>query len=167
MNDFNLALDNQLTPRFERSGPFNILGVSEQLDEFMAQKIPALWNKLMENYWSELPGKINEVGYGLCIDLDKGNCIYMAGGAVDEIKSLPEHLTAFVIPSQTYAIFTHQGEVHEIKQTVHRIFDEWLPESGHQLTSTDKNRLHFFERYSEDFNPITNEGVVEIWLPIK
>jgi AraC family transcriptional regulator len=157
---------NSLTPDFIAAGPLNILGITEHLDDCAAQKIPALWNKLMQDYWEKIPGGTDKTGYGLCIDLDKGNCIYLAGREVNEIQSIPEFLQVFVIPSQTYAVFEHPESVITIRQTIDKIFSQWLPTSGYQLTSTDKNRLVFFERYGEEFNPETGKGGIEIWLPI-
>lgn len=157
---------NSLTPDFITAGPFTILGITESLDDCAAQKIPALWNKLMQSYWDKIPGGINNVGYGLCIDLDKGNCIYLAGREVSEIQSIPDYLQVFVMPSQTYAVFEHTESVMTIRKTIDNIFSHWLPNSGYQLTSTDKNRLVFFERYGEEFNPETGKGGIEIWLPV-
>jgi AraC family transcriptional regulator len=167
MNAFKSNPDKPLTPDFITAGPFTILGITEHLDDCSAQKIPNLWNKLMQDYWNKIPGSVNDVGYGLCIDLDKGNCIYLAGREVNEIQSIPDFLQVFVLPSQTYAVFKHSESVMQIRQTINNIFNQWLPSSGYQLTSTDKNRLVFFERYGEEFNPDTGKGGIEIWLPIR
>lgn len=170
MNDSNNTLlepnaSAVLTPRFVTAGPLLIAGLREPLDENAAQKIPALWQQLLV-YWNDIPQRVSDVGYGLCISVDNKEYYYMAGCAVWDFNDTPAPLSPFIIPSQHYAVFTHAGNISSIHDTIDYAFDQWLPTSSYSLTPKDHNSLHFFERYGENFNPATGLGEIEIWLPI-
>ena len=40
--------------------------------------------------------------------------------------------------------------------------DRWLPESGLCMANAPN-----FERYDEKFDPLTGDGGLEIWIPVK
>ncbi len=154
-----------LQPRFETTGPLLIAGLREPLDEHAAQKIPQLWQKLVACR-DEIPQRVGSTDYGLCIHLQGYEYYYMAGCAVWDFTGLPETFSPFIIPSQTYAVFTHAGHINNIRDTIGYAFDQWLPNSGYRQASAPENALYFFERYGETFDPQVGEGDVEIWLPI-
>lgn len=170
MNDSNNILLKPgttavLQPRFETTGPLLIAGLREPLDEQAEQKIPQLWQRLAA-CWDEIPQRVGITDYGLCIHLQDNEYYYMAGCAVWDFTGLPEIFSPFIIPSQTYAVFIHGGNVNCIRDTIDFIFDQWLPKSGYRLAQQQHNSLHFFERYGEKFNPQTGECDIEIWIPV-
>ncbi|MEN0036567.1 MAG: GyrI-like domain-containing protein [Cellvibrio sp.] len=169
MNDTNNTLPDTSSsvaaPRIEQAGPLLVAGLREQLDEHMAEKIPQLWKTLVA-CWDEIPQRVGSADYGLCIRVDDCEYYYMAACSVWDFTGLPEKFSPFIIPSQTYAVFVHQGSVRLLCNTIDYAFDQWLPESGYQHAAALDNRLHFFERYGEQFNPEIGEGDIEIWLPI-
>ena len=75
---------------------------------------------------------------------------------------LPAGFTHILIPAQRYAVFTHKQHVSSIPQTIETIWSKWLPESG-----VDAAESPAFERYTEEFNPQTGMGGMEIWVPLK
>ncbi|HTF94597.1 MAG TPA: GyrI-like domain-containing protein [Cellvibrio sp.] len=152
-------------PRIEEAGPFLIAGLREPLDEQAAQKIPQLWQRLVAT-WDQIPQRMPPPDYGLCIHLKGHEYYYMAGCAVWDFAGLPEAFSPFIIPSQTYAAFTHNGNVNCLRDTIDFAFDKWLPTSGYKHATASENALHFFERYGEKFDPQTGEGDMEIWLPV-
>jgi AraC family transcriptional regulator len=168
MNDSNSTLLDTnvvLSPRFETTGPLLIAGLREPLDEHAAQKIPALWQRLA-SCWDDIPQRVGNANYGLCIHLQGREYFYMAGCAVWDFTGLPETFSPFIVPSQNYAVFSHEENVAKIRNTIDFIFDQWLPDSGYQLLQHQHNSLHFFERYGESFNSETGLGQIEIWLPV-
>lgn len=168
MNDSNSTLPSPeqcSDPRIEHAGPLLVAGLREPLDEHAAEKIPQLWQQLV-SCWDEIPQRVGPADYGLCIRLRGREYYYMAACAVWDFTGLPEKFSPFIIPSQTYAVFEHQGSVKNICNTIDFAFDQWLPQSGYQHQATQENALHFFERYGEQFNPQTGEGDIEIWLPL-
>lgn len=163
-----MALPNTLLgPRFEQRETLNIVGLAHHMDESSPEVIPQLWGKLMQNYWHEIQPEVADVAYGLCIDLDRGQCLYLAGREVRALEKLPDALTPFVIPAQSYAVFSVTNGMSGLLPSIHAIFDDWLPNSGVKLTTAAKNRLHFFEQYDERYNAMTGEGVIELWVAIE
>ncbi len=170
MNDSNSTLlepdaSAVLSPHFVTAGPLLIAGLREPLDANAAQKIPQLWQELVA-CWDDIPQRVGAADYGLCIRLNDHEYYYMAGCSVWDFTGLPEKFSPFIIPSQTYAVFNHVGSVQFICKTVEAIFDQWLPRSAYLHQAPRENALHFFERYGEQFDPITGEGDIEIWLPV-
>ena len=71
-------------------------------------------------------------------------------------------LDALRVPPQTYAVFTHDGHVSEIRRTWKAIFGTWSQEVDYKLVDAPQ-----FERYGENFDPQTGNGNIEIWIPIR
>ena len=168
MNATNTLPDTSTSvsqPRIEHAGPLLIAGFREPLDEHAQQKIPQLWQRLVAN-WDQIPQRMPPPDYGLCIHLKNHEYYYMAGVAVWDFDELPTIFSPFIIPSQRYAAFAHQGNVKDICTTIDFAFDQWLPQSGYRHATATENSLHFFERYGEKFDPQTGEGDIEIWIPI-
>jgi AraC family transcriptional regulator len=46
------------------------------------------------------------------------------------------------------------------------MISEWLPTSGYEA-ATSPGAPDFFERYTEEFDPRTGMGGIEVWIPIK
>ena len=65
------------------------------------------------------------------------------------------------MPAARYAVFTHEGSLSHIHETVGYIFGEWLPGSEHTLAGTPD-----FELYDARFDPVTDSGELEYWAPI-
>ena len=152
-------------PRYLELAPLLIAGLREPLHEQSAQTIPLLW-KTFAPYIGNIPCQVGMVDYGLCVkssESSNGSFYYMAGCEVSEFTNLPEALSPLIVPAYNYAVFSHESHVSKIRETIDYIFDKWLPESGKQHNAQS---LHFFERYSENFNPDTGFGGIEIWLPI-
>ena len=65
-------------------------------------------------------------------------------------------------PTQKYAVFTHRDHISTIRRTINTIWNHWLPASG--LKAADAPN---FERYDENFDPLTGNGGLEIWVPVR
>jgi AraC family transcriptional regulator len=152
-------------PRIEQAGPLLIAGLREPLDEYATQKIPQLWQRLIACR-DQIPQRNSRADYGLCIHLRDNEYYYMAGYSVWDFTGLPEIFSPFIIPSQTYAVFTHNGDVNHIRDTIGFAFDKWLPQSAYRHATAPENTLHFFERYGALFDPHAGRGDIEIWLPV-
>ena len=149
-------------PRFENGEPLLIAGLAERYNCDTSVAIPAQWQRFNE-YFGKVPGQIGNVAYGVCYNADdSGNFDYLCGVEVGDFSSLPAELNHVRVPAQRYAVFTHREHVAVIRRSWNTIWNKWLPESGH--TPADAPN---FERYSEQFDPITGMGGFEIWLPLK
>ncbi len=125
--------------------------------------IPMLWQKL--NPWlPDVPGRIGEAWttYGVCYNQTDDAIDYMAGVEVSSGADLPAGFTTIRIEPQTYAVFRHRGHISGLRATWSTIWDKWLPESGLKV-----KHAPFFEKYGPEFNGMTGEGGLEIWIAIE
>ncbi|MET1079585.1 MAG: AraC family transcriptional regulator [Pseudomonas sp.] len=149
-------------PRFEQGPALLIAGLSERFTFDTNEGIPTLWSRFARQI-ETLPGRLGWVTYGLCCNPgEDGSFEYLAGVQVRRLEDLPAHFTRLKLPARRYAVFTHQGPVTTLHQTVHVLWNHWLPASGLRVADAPE-----FERYSEDFNPLAGTGVVDIWIPLE
>ncbi|MCP1441178.1 AraC family transcriptional regulator [Pseudomonas sp. GGS8] len=149
-------------PRFENGHFMLIAGLGGRFTADTTKAIPDLWEKFIPEI-GKIPGQKSEVTYGICCNPDgKGGFEYIAGVEISKLDDLPEKYRWIEVQPQKYAVFEHKGTLDTLPQTFQHIWKTWLPESGYEAADAPE-----FERYSEDFNPKLNTGVLEIWLPIK
>jgi len=155
--------DNLQSPRFETSKPLFVAGLGARYTwESGGPAIPGQWQRfhqLVEN----IPGRIGKVAYGVCCNGDDaGNFDYIAGVEVSDFSDLPREFSRVRIPEQRYAVFTHRDHISSIRRTINTIWNHWLPASG--LKAADAPN---FERYDENFDSLTGNGGLEIWVPVR
>ncbi|WP_309676225.1 GyrI-like domain-containing protein [Pseudomonas sp.] len=149
-------------PRFEHGHFLLIAGLGGRFTADTTKGIPDLWEKFIPEM-GKIPGQKNEVTYGICCNPDgKGGFEYIAGVEISKLDDLPEKYRWVEVLPQHYAVFEHKGSLDQLPQTFQYIWKTWLPQSGYQAADAPE-----FERYSEDFNPKLNTGVLEIWLPLQ
>lgn len=155
------------SPRFVRCEPLLIAGQREFLTENADKEIPLLWQKFMLQEHRILH-RVNRNFYGLCIrsEKSKDDFYYMAGCLVTDFTDLRREFSPIILSSETYAVFIHDQHVSKIRETIAFAFDEWLPNSAYRLVERPTQSLHFFELYTEEFNPDTGFGGMEIWIPV-
>src|SRR6202041_3446361 len=162
-----ILMDSSLTenlqaPRFETSKPLLIAGLGERYNHENGAGIPGQWQRFNQSV-ADIPGRIGPVAYGVCCNGDDaGNFDYIAGVEVSDFSDLPREFSSVRIPEQKYAVFTHRDHVSTIRRTIITIWNPWLPAAG--LKAADAPN---FERYDENFNPVTGDGGLEIWIPVK
>ena len=79
-----------------------------------------------------------------------------------DFSDLPREFSRVRIPEQKYAVFTHRDHISTIRRTINTIWNHWLPASG--LKAADAPN---FERYDANFDPLTGDGGLEIWIPVR
>jgi AraC family transcriptional regulator len=155
-------IENLAAPRFEVSRPLLVAGVGERYNHENGAGIPSQWQRFHQSV-DDIPGRIGKVAYGVwCNGDDAGNFDYIAGVEVSDFSDLPRPFFRVRIPEQRYAVFTHHDHISTIRSTVNTIWNQWLPASG--LTVADAPN---FERYDENFDPLTGNGGFEIWVPVR
>jgi AraC family transcriptional regulator len=148
-------------PRFEHGPERKIAGFGEHYRHDAVGGIPGLWYRFGPLI-GKVPNQLGSITYGVCHDGDEAGFDYLAGVEVSSYSGLDESFRTVTLPATEYAVFTHRGHVSGIHQTFELIWGRWLPESGRQFA-----RSPLFERYGEDFDPATSNGVVEIWCPLQ
>ena len=155
--------DNLQKPRFQTSKPLLIAGIGERCThENGGAGIPNQWQRFHQKL-GEIPDRVGQVAYGVCCNGDdSGNFDYIAGVEVADFSDLPREFSRVRIPEQKYAVFTHGDHISTIRRTVNTIWNQWLPASGMKAADAP-----FFERYDENFDPLTGDGGLEIWIPVR
>jgi hypothetical protein len=87
-------------------------------------------------------------------------------GANAAIFSLVRGVLLQPLVNSDDAVFSHREHVSKICQTLEAI-DKWLPGSGLEVACETTEAPNFFERYSEEFDPRTGMGGMEVCVPIK
>jgi len=155
-------IDNLEAPRFQTGRPLLVVGIAERYSTENGAGIPGQWQRFHQSV-ANIPGRIGKVAYGVCCNGDDaGNFDYIAGVEVSDFSDLPRGFATVRIPEQRYAVFTHRDHISSIRRTVNTIWNQWLPESG--LKAADAPN---FERYDENFDPLTGNGGLEIWVPVR
>src|SRR3984893_9421073 len=162
-----VLMDSSLTdkiqpPRFETSKPLLIAGLGERYTWEAGAAIPGQWQRFHPSV-QNFPGRIGKVAYGVCCNGDDaGNYDYIAGVEVADFSDLPREFSRVRIPEQKYAVFSHSEHISSIRRTVNTIWNHWLPASGMKAADAPN-----FERYDERFDPLTGDGGLEIWIPVR
>jgi AraC family transcriptional regulator len=155
-------IDNLQAPRFQTGKAFLVAGIGERYTCDSSAAIPGQWQRFHQSV-ENIPGRVGKVAYGVCSNGDDaGNFDYIAGVEVSDFSDLPREFSRVRIPEQRYAVFTHRDHISTIRRTVNTIWNHWLPASG--LKAADAPN---FERYDENFNPLTGNGGLEIWVPVR
>jgi AraC family transcriptional regulator len=156
------AFDTIAPPRFETGKAMLVAGLGERINFDNSAGIPALWNRFHQHV-HDLPGRIGQVAYGVCTNGDDtGYFDYIAAVEVADFSDLPRDFSRVRIPEQRYAVFSHTDHISTIRRTISSIWNHWLPSSGHKLADAPS-----FERYDDKFDPVSGNGGLEIWVPIK
>jgi AraC family transcriptional regulator len=150
-------------PRFETSKVLLVAGLSERYDGVAASAgIPAQWQRFARHLGS-IPGQVSNVTFGVCYNTDdEGGMDYLAGVEVKDFTTLPEGFAHLRIPATKYAVFLHRRHISMIRSTWNTIWNEWLPQSGHEAADAP-----IIERYDQRFDPLSGNGEVELWVPIQ
>jgi AraC family transcriptional regulator len=149
-------------PRFVDGKPLLVAGFSERYHCESSSGIPAQWQRF-NAIFGKVPGQVGNIAYGVSYNADdSGNFDYLCGVEMADFSALSEELSRVRIGAQRYAVFTHREHISTIRRTWNTIWNKWLPESGHAPADAPN-----FERYSEQFNPVTGMGGLEIWLPLR
>jgi AraC family transcriptional regulator len=155
-------IDNLQPPRFETGKPLLVAGIGERYTWESGAAIPGQWQRFHQKV-DEIPDRVGKVAYGVCCNGDdSGNFDYIAGVEVSDFSDLPREFSRVRIPEARYAVFSHKEHISTIRRTVNTIWNHWLPASG--LKAADAPS---FERYDENFDPLTGNGGLEIWVPIR
>lgn len=147
-------------PRRESGRALLLAGLQDTFSFHNISNIPDLW-KRFGPWIGTLPDQVGKVTYGVCLPADeKGEFVYMAAVEVATLDDVPTDLDPLHVEPQRYLVFTHDGPLHQLSQTMNAIWRAWLP------AHTEYKAVHAptYERYGEEFSP---GHPLEIWIPIE
>ena len=159
--------ETKLEPRFENGKPLLIAGLRQIYAPAAMRGITAQWQTFAPHI-GKIPGQVGGTTYGVCWQVaDSANIEYLSGVEVSTFAGLPGDFTVVSLPAAKYAVFPHHGHVSKLYETCDAI-SRWLPESGHpSAAAAAPETPAFFERYSEEFDPQTGMGGMEVWVPLQ
>jgi AraC family transcriptional regulator len=150
------------SPRFEYAKEMVLAGLSESYTFETRDKIPLQWERFAPNI-GKVPRQIGQVCYGVCWNVSPGRGFeYLSGVEVKDAGALPAEFATVRLPAREYAVFMHRDHVSIIGHTIDKIWNDWVPQAGLNVASAP-----WFERYTEEFNPQTGMGGMEIWIPLE
>ena len=155
-------------PRVENGKALLIAGLRQHYTSQTMSNIPAQWQRFAPHI-GQIPGQIGQDAYGVCFELSEsgGGVDYLTGVEVLSSSALPVGFVTVGIPAQKYAVFSHREHVSKLWNTLDSIAKEWRPEWGQPSRHSGSETPAFFERYTEEFNPQSGMGGIEVWVPIR
>lgn len=154
-------------PRFENGKALLIAGLRNDYTPESINDLPVQWQRFAPHI-GKVPGQSGRDTFGVCWCPDNAETIsYLCGVEVSNFSSLPGDFTIVCIPTQKYAVFSHHGHISTIRETIEAIGSQWFPESGDEPAARTGEAPDFFERYTEDFDPRSGMGGMEIWIPVR
>jgi AraC family transcriptional regulator len=156
------TLDTKLEPpRFVDAKALLIAGLGQRYEYENMDAIPAMWERF-QPYIGHIPGEVRGAAYGVIANSDDKGFDYVCGVEVTDFSDIEPALTKLRLPPQKYAVFVHRGHIASMRNTMHAIWRDWLPKSGH--VAADAPSL---ERYGREFDPHSGLGGLELWLPVR
>lgn len=149
------------TPRFERGKEMLVAGLNESYTFETRVKIPMQWERFVPHL-GKVPGQVGSHSYGVCWNVTASGFQYLSGVEVKEGSKVPAAFVSVSLAAREYVVFTHAEHVSAIGATIDKIWNQWVPQSGLKIAQAP-----CFERYTEEFNPHTGMGGMEIWLPVE
>lgn len=147
-------------PRIESKNEKFLMGLRvKQPLSSVAVEIPRQWVAFKMRY--EL-ARTSRVTYGVICGVSQSDMEYMCAVEVASLDMAPEDAGKIILPQQKYAVFLHEGHISDIGSSWSRILQELMPALKLEDAHTPS-----FERYDERYDPMTGNGAVEIWCPIK
>ena len=163
--DARMQLD---PPRFEDVKPMLIAGMRARYTSETVGDIPAQWQRMVP-YLDSTAQRLERIDFGVIWDMREGEegFDYLSGFEVSDCTGLPAELLCIPIPAMRCAVFPHRMHVSRLKDTMLFIWHQWLPASGCEPAGGIENVPDMIERYSEEFDPQTGLGGMEVWIPVK
>lgn len=129
-----------MNPRIAELREKKVVGIKSQMLRHQVESIISLWKKFMPHK-AKVKNWTNDELIAMQVYTDFGDFNQpfdiWACAEVSELKSIPEGMMSYTLPSGLYAVFLHKGM--DAGATYQRIMTEWLPNSGYQID----DRPHF------------------------
>jgi len=147
-------------PRVEQLGELNLVGLSRFYPFEKVAEIPDQW----QSFAALIPCVTSEdkpFTYGVIYNGGDDSFDYLSGVKRPTGRSSPQNMVCLKVLPQSYLVFRHPGHVATLRETCEAIWSDWLPAS-----SRTPEEAPWFERYGREFDPVTGEGGLEIWIPV-
>lgn len=159
------------TPRFVDLEELTLAGVCGWFSKNAHDEIPKLWHRFSSRKGGCVVPESGQ-SYGAIFGHKRGDkgpasFFYLAAVKLDEApdtKDLPEFVVK-TIPAQSYVVFTHEGPVSELPETLDFVFQEWFPDNDAEYAFI--NDAPSLEFYDQRFKPDSYESAFDLYFPIR
>ncbi|MEM7002261.1 MAG: AraC family transcriptional regulator [Pseudomonadota bacterium] len=146
-------------PHVKHIESFHLIGLTRHYQASEGAHIPDQWGQFNQSFALTAASP----AFGVCYNTTEAGAMdYMCGAAPEHIDQAPGDAFTLKLPAQTYAVFSHDGHVAEIRHVWAAIWNEGLASAG--LTAAQGPQL---EHYRPEFDPDTGAGGYEIWIPVE
>lgn len=91
---------------------------------------------------------------------------YMASIKKTNKMIIPQNMVTIKVNQGKYMRFVHIGAMYDIKKTIYNIYKNYIPKSGFEIKSNEKEGLVHFERYDYRFKWNNQDSILDIYLPV-
>ncbi|MCP1310163.1 AraC family transcriptional regulator [Paenibacillus tyrfis] len=166
------ALDEVRLRQLHNGAALDPVIITKRRLQLVGMEIRGLHSHVIGKLWDSFKQHVSEIDrrrdpasiYYALIELtgDKWEVSYTACVEVVEEGKLPEGMVYKVLPSTTYAVFSHKGTVARIQDTFEYIYSSWLPKSGRTRLNQPE-----FARYDHRYlGPSNEDSEFDIYIPI-
>ena len=148
------------SPKF-RDGAQRVLAGSLQTHTLadVPKSVPLQWGDFFALDVPEIHAA--SVTFGVVVRADAESMDYMCAVEVPSVDSIAPSIHRETLPAARYAVFTIDGLEHIGEQWA-AIYAQWLPTSDYTAAKSPA-----FERYDDRYDPETETGPIEIWVPVE
>ena len=128
--------------------------------------IPAFWDRfndtdLFNQVINEKSQDSSNTVLGICLPGEGESYDYFIGVYTNE-QTTSKGLETIILPASDWAIFKAVGKVpNAIRETYQDIYESFFPSSSYT-----QKKAPDFESYPLDLDPMSDDHVTEIWIPI-
>ncbi|MDR0896755.1 MAG: AraC family transcriptional regulator [Oscillospiraceae bacterium] len=162
---FSIQGGTPMQYRIEEKPAYRFLGFGEAVslvDGENFRRIPQLWNEMTPEKWAALEaladGRFGKGCFGVMRMVAPQKMLYIIGTTSDAEPA--EGMEAIAAPAHLYAVFP--TPMSEIQANTRRIYAEWLPHSGYELSGTPE-----MEYYPDADMSDATQYIVETWVPVR
>lgn len=169
LDDINaLIKGDAVKPEIVEQEDMRVIGIAKLYGKYDFQGAHDHWDQFMSRLL-ELKSRKMDVLLGIGLDShpdlsmsSTDKYVYLTGVEVGPDEILPTGMTETLLPKAKYAKFTHRGHLADSGNTVRKIWNIWIPESGLNISEGTT-----IEVYGEKFNVAAAESEFDILIPIK
>ncbi|ERK29318.1 AraC family transcriptional regulator [Clostridium intestinale] len=159
-----------IEPRIVKKDAIKLAGIKGKTS-LSNNRIPELWNKFIPKINTIQNRNKNTGGYGVCLYNPDTELKYITDDfeydvlnavEVESFDNLTEEITTHIIPAQEYVVFTHKGDISNLRLSYSYIYFNWLEKSKYKMS--DGNDFEYYDERFNIRNPVDSE--MDIYIPI-
>lgn len=148
-------------PSFEDSDALTLIGIEKYYSYSARGQIGQQWEEFLKIREAHSAIQANVLCYGVCTNTSENGFYYLSGMQLAPGAEPPEEFALIKLMPARYAVFKHEQHISSIAQTMDIIWSKWVINCGLKIAQAP-----CFERYTENFDPITGYGGTEVWIPL-